>query len=161
MTYGTSKALTANAFARTGYTFNGWNTKADGTGTQYANKQNVNNLTTANGSKINMYAQWKPISYTITFNGNGATSGSMPAMSMAYGTAKNLAANVFTRSGYAFSKWTTNANGTGTAYANGQSVSNLTTTNSTNIVLYAQWTPVGRSGSVSGGNAGGGLCRTG
>ena len=53
-----TKALKANAFTRTGYTFTGWNTKADGTGTAYANSQKVKNLTKA-GKTIKLYAQWK------------------------------------------------------------------------------------------------------
>ena len=56
MTYGTAKTLTANTFEVTtaGITskqvFNGWNTKADGTGTSYADKASVNNLSSTNGA---------------------------------------------------------------------------------------------------------------
>ena len=57
-TYGTSKALTANAFKRTGYTFSGWATSAGG-GVKYTNKQTVNNLTSTAGGTVNLYAVWK------------------------------------------------------------------------------------------------------
>jgi uncharacterized repeat protein (TIGR02543 family) len=57
--YGNSYKLTANKFKRTGYTFNGWNTKANGKGTSYKNKASVKNLTTAAGKKVTLYAQWK------------------------------------------------------------------------------------------------------
>jgi uncharacterized repeat protein (TIGR02543 family) len=50
-----SQALTANAFTRAGYTFDGWNTAADGSGTSYANLQSVS---FANGGKTTLYAQW-------------------------------------------------------------------------------------------------------
>ena len=50
--------LTANTFTRSGYTFKGWNTKADGTGTNYIDKAQVNNLAEANGS-ISLFAQWE------------------------------------------------------------------------------------------------------
>ena len=50
---GTEVALTANKFARTGYTFKGWNTKADGSGTAYADKATVKL-----DSDITLYAQW-------------------------------------------------------------------------------------------------------
>ena len=59
MTYDTASNLTANAFVKTGAKFVKWNTKADGTGTDYANKQSVKNLTTENGKVITLFAQWK------------------------------------------------------------------------------------------------------
>ena len=139
MTYDVANNLTANGFTKTGYVFAGWNTSADGTGTTYTDKQSVKNLTATNGATINLYAQWKPISYTIKFDGNGATSGSTASMSMTYDVAKNLTANGFTRTSYKFIGWNTKADGTGTNYTNKQSVKNLTTTNGATITLYAKW----------------------
>ncbi|MBQ7734244.1 MAG: InlB B-repeat-containing protein, partial [Synergistaceae bacterium] len=52
--YNTATALTANAFTRTGYTFNGWNTKQDGSGTPYADKATIT-LT----ENVTLYAQWQ------------------------------------------------------------------------------------------------------
>ena len=66
--YDATKTLTANGFTKTGYSFVGWNTKADGTGTAYMNKQSVNNLTSTNGATINLYAQWKIVTYTNVIN---------------------------------------------------------------------------------------------
>lgn len=57
-TYGTAKALTANAFTRTGYTFQGWATSASGT-KAYSDKQSVSNLTMTAGVVVNLYAVWK------------------------------------------------------------------------------------------------------
>ena len=57
--YGTSYTLKANAYKRTGYTFNGWNTKADGSGTSYANKASVKNLSAKDGATVTLYARWK------------------------------------------------------------------------------------------------------
>lgn len=57
-TYDTAKALTTNGFVKIGYTFNGWNTKADGTGTKYTDGQSVKNLTSTNGGTVTLYAQW-------------------------------------------------------------------------------------------------------
>ena len=56
-TYGTAKALTANAFTRTGYSFQGWATSASGSKV-YNNKQTVSNLTTTAGAVVNLYAVW-------------------------------------------------------------------------------------------------------
>ena len=58
-TMNVAQNLTANTFTRTGYTFAGWNTKADGTGTSYKDSQSVTNLTTANNGTVTLYAQWK------------------------------------------------------------------------------------------------------
>ncbi|MBQ8228370.1 MAG: InlB B-repeat-containing protein [Clostridia bacterium] len=140
MTYGSAKNLTANAFSKTGYTFNGWNTKADGKGTAYADKASVKNLTSTKDGTVTLYAQWKANSYKIAFNGNGATSGSMSNLAMTYGSAKNLTANAFSKTGYTFNGWNTKANGTGTAYVDKASVKNLTSTKDGTVTLYAQWT---------------------
>ena len=77
--------------------------------------------------------------YSVKYNANGG-SGSMPNSSHTYDTAKNLTANTFTRTGYAFTGWNTKEDGSGTSYINGESVKNLTTTNSGTVNLYAQWT---------------------
>ncbi len=55
--YDSSFELTANAFTNDGYTFTGWNTAADGSGTSYDDTQNVVNLTTS--TSVTLYAQWQ------------------------------------------------------------------------------------------------------
>ena len=87
------------------------------------------------------YSETTKIEYTIKFDGNGSTSGSTASMSMIYGTAKNLTANGFKRTGYQFAGWNTKANGSGTKYSDKQSVNNLSSTNGATVTLYAQWTP--------------------
>ena len=58
-TYDVEQNLTSNGFSREGYVFVGWNTKADGSGVKYEDKESVVNLTaTANGT-VTLYAQWK------------------------------------------------------------------------------------------------------
>ncbi|MCR5645005.1 MAG: InlB B-repeat-containing protein [Bacteroidales bacterium] len=76
-TYGVAQNLTANAFERTGYTFAGWNTQADGNGTSYTDQQSVSNLTPENGATFNLYAQWTANQYTVTLDqqiGSGGTT---------------------------------------------------------------------------------------
>ena len=51
---GVDNVLSANTFTREDYTFTGWNTAADGTGTAYADKATVN----FDADTI-LYAQWK------------------------------------------------------------------------------------------------------
>ena len=58
------------SFSRTGYDFVKWNTKADGTGTDY----NPNATINLNGTAVNLYAIWTPIKYTITYNLDGGTN---------------------------------------------------------------------------------------
>ena len=63
-TYDNNCTLNENKFTRTDYSFTGWNTKSDGTGTSYSNSTEVKNLTSTNGATITLYAQWTPNNYT-------------------------------------------------------------------------------------------------
>lgn len=55
------------------------------------------NPDTCGNATIDIYAQWAPINYTVTFNGNGATGGSMANQSFAYDTPQALKPNAFER----------------------------------------------------------------
>ena len=68
---GESVILAGNTFSRTGYTFTGWNTSADGSGTAY---QPEDVLTMGAVEGVTLYAQWKPSTYTVTYTDglNGA-----------------------------------------------------------------------------------------
>lgn len=129
---------------RVGFAFAGWGTEPAG-GTVFARNDSTLKPSDicpdiASGScSITLYAQWKANTYSIAFNGNGSTSGSMSKLSMAYGTAKNLTANAFVKSGYTFIGWNTKADGSGISYADKASVKNMTATNGTTVTLYAQW----------------------
>lgn len=57
-TYDRRQTLTANAFAREGYRFTGWNTRGDGKGKAFTDKQTVTNLLTHDGAVGVLYAQW-------------------------------------------------------------------------------------------------------
>lgn len=127
--YGESATLNANNFTRTGYTFSGWNTKADGSGTAYGDGASI-----SPSSNVTLYAQWQLNTYSFSFDANGGT-GSMSSGSAAYGESFQLPGNSFTRPKYTFTGWNTKANGTGTAYAD-----NATLTLTEDTTLYAQWT---------------------
>ena len=135
-TYNLPIALTANAFTRTGYTFNGWNTESDGSGTQFTDRQTVLNL--ASAGTVKLYAQWKPKTYTIMFVTNGGT-GSTVSQKTSYDLPTELTLNTFTRTGYSFYRWNTAADGTGSYYTDGQTVKNLAVSGT--FKLYAQWKP--------------------
>ena len=136
-TYGVSKALTANAFTKTGYNFTGWNTAADGTGTKYTDKQNVSNLSSTDGATVTLYAQWTPATYTITYKdqGNVKFSGSHASgypTKHTYGTATTL--STATKTGYTFGGWHTDAACTNKVTSLGA------TAYTAAITLYAEWT---------------------
>ncbi len=138
--YDATYTLSSNAFSKTGYTFAGWNTKADGSGTAYADKATIKNLTTQNKAVITLYAQWKANSYTIKYNGNKATSGKVsPQKALLYGKNYKLSANKYKRTGYKFTGWNTKKNGKGTSYKNKASVKNLSPSAGGEVTLYAQW----------------------
>jgi uncharacterized repeat protein (TIGR02543 family)/prepilin-type N-terminal cleavage/methylation domain-containing protein len=132
---GKDTALSANSFTRTGYTFSGWNTAADGSGTAYAAGGTVN-LT----ADLALYAQWKPITYTVVFNKNGG-KGTMTNQTFTYDVAAALKTNKFYKTYYygILMAGTPPPNGSGTSYSNGQSVKNLASTQGATITLYAQW----------------------
>lgn len=134
-TYDKPQALSANAFKKTGYHFVGWNTRADGKGTSYKDKQQVNNLTVTNGSTINLYAQWQPNTYYIEFRANGG-SGTMQKMTCTYDKAYSLTQNAFTRKGYVYKGW---AGSDGKTYADMAAVKNLTAQDGATIYMTAQW----------------------
>ncbi|WP_302804301.1 S-layer family protein, partial [Eubacterium callanderi] len=139
MTYDQAASLTANGYTKTGYTFSGWNTQPDGGGTTYTDGQNVTNLTSKEGDKVTLFAQWRANSYTIQFDGNTADGGDTASQSMTYDTAVNLTANGYTKTGYTFTGWNTQSDGGGTAYTEGQNVVNLTSVEGERVTLYAQW----------------------
>lgn len=133
---GATSTLPQDTFTRANYVFNGWNTNQDGTGTSYNDQANFT-ATSSTSQNITLYAQWKPIT-TISFNGNGSTSGSMNAITLIGGNEQSLPQNTFARNGYLFTGWNTNQDGTGTSYDDEASYI-ASTTNVNNITLYAQW----------------------
>lgn len=120
---------------KSGYTFGGWNTAANGSGTTYQAADLIN-LT----GNVTLYAVWSnsaPASYSLTYNPNNSSTGNVPSNSVGSGsisTAPNSGG--LTRPGYTFAGWNTAADGSGTTYQPGDSL-NLTS----NITLYAMWTP--------------------
>jgi uncharacterized repeat protein (TIGR02543 family) len=122
--------------ARTGYSFAGWNTKADGSGTDIATGS-----TFLMGSvNVVLYAKWTQLpTYTVTYNGNGSTSGTVPTDANRYlegGTVIVALQGMLARTGYSFIGWNTNADGSGTDIAAGSTL----LMGSANVVLYAKWT---------------------
>ena len=81
----------------------------------------------------------KSKTYTITFDGNGATSGSMSRLNCENGTTYWLPKNTYVRTNYKFTGWNTRADGTGMAYRDEDDVWDLCDEDGGNVTLYAQW----------------------
>ena len=141
--YNTSTALTANTFTRKGYTFAGWNTKTDGTGTSYSDKQEVK--LTANTT---LYAKWTENTYTVTISaGTGGTVS--PSGSQTIGQVTQTTVTATANDNYEFANWTATggvivannsaASTTITATATGTLTANFrsTATNSLTVVAGA------------------------
>ncbi|MCR5832952.1 MAG: BspA family leucine-rich repeat surface protein [Candidatus Saccharibacteria bacterium] len=138
--YGVPENLLANGFARTGYTFMGWNTEANGTGDHYDDQQRVINLDI--DGTVNLYAEWRANTYEIAFDKNAVeATGEMANLEMHYDTAANLTVNIYERAGYTFGGWNSQADGLGQDYTDGQQVNNLTTEANATVTLYAKWNP--------------------
>ena len=145
--YGTSVTLpSAGTMAESGYTFTGWNTQSNGSGSAYAA-----GAAYEIAGNTTLYAQWSPNGNTVTFNANGG-SGIMANETIATGNSAALTANAFTRTGYSFSGWNTDAGGAGTGYANGQNY----VMSSASVTLYAQWTAIAYTVTYNGNDSSGG-----
>jgi uncharacterized repeat protein (TIGR02543 family) len=127
-------AVNSGELSKTGYVFAGWNTAADGTGTDYAEGATY----TLNASLV-LYAKWTQLpTYTVSYDGNQATSGTVPANQVkTQGINLILATNTgnLARTGYNFIGWNTKPDGTGTAYTPGGIYSV-----DASVTLYAAWT---------------------
>lgn len=133
----TATAAEAGVFLRKGHTFAGWNTKADGTGTAYQAGADV--AYPAEGDTLTLYARWRPITYKVRFDGNGAASGTMADLTVAYDAKAALPANRYAKSGETFAGWNTKADGSGTTYKDKGEVTNLASSQDDVVILYAQW----------------------
>lgn len=123
--------LNSNGFVRAGYTFRGWSTTKDGS-IKYSNG---GSYTMGTDSTYTLYAVWRANENTLVFNGNGATSGSTPSMTIATDDTAILTQNGFVRDGYTFVGWSTSASGS-VKYTDGAS---YTMGTSTQYTLYAVW----------------------
>ena len=149
LTCGKVAKLAACGFTREGFTFTGWNTAADGSGTAYDAKEVIVDDLAAAGETITLYAKWREVSqdptpaagaYTIAYDLNGA-EGSVASRSVQCGSVTKIA-DAPTRDNHEFLGWNTAADGSGTAYdAKEVIVSDLAAAGET-ITLYAQWKAV-------------------
>lgn len=137
--------ISSNKPTRKGYNFAGWSTSANGDvvyqpGAEYKNDQN--------GGTVTLYAKWTTWEHTVTYDKNVPANSkktdvkNMPGnQTKIYDQNLTLQSNVPTRIGYTFVKWTTNKDGTGTAYQPGSQYSYNRDSDGGTVTLYAVWTP--------------------
>ena len=128
-----SAVIALGAATRTGYQFGGWYASADFGGDA------VTTIASGSTGDVELWAKWTANRYAIAFNRNGATDGQMDNEAFDYDEAKALTACAYTRTGYHFTGWNTEADGSGTAYADGETVQNITAEHNATVTLYAQW----------------------
>jgi uncharacterized repeat protein (TIGR02543 family) len=115
-----------SGLSRSGYNFGGWNTAANGSGTNYY----AGTSYTPTGN-VTLYARW--YNYTVSFYANGG-SGTVPSQMVTSGSSITMPSGYgLTRSGYRFVCWN-NSSGTGTDYYAGSSY-----TPTYDITFYAKW----------------------
>lgn len=93
---------------------------------------------TIDDKDYNIYANTAPNTYTVKYNDNGG-AGTIADSNHTYNVASKLTANSFTRVGYSFLGWSTNATDTTPKYKDKADVINLTSTNGGVVNLYAIW----------------------
>ena len=127
-TYGEPLLLPEELPLRAGHRFLGWNTSPDGSGDSYAPGSEL----TAEGD-LQLYAQWEPERYTLTFDERGGANGPGQAEKI-FGQELLLPDKKPTRAGYRFLGWNTRSDGTGDSYAPGARY-----LAEGDAILYAQW----------------------
>ncbi len=128
-THGVSLTLRTNSgnLARTGYTFTGWNTQANGSGTDYA----VGGSYTADASAT-LYAKWTANPYTLNLDAQGGRVSASP-VTVIYGSGYGMLPTP-TMGGLYFAGWWTGPNGSGIRVR-----AETIVTTAANHTLYAKW----------------------
>ncbi len=133
---GATVTVKENSLEKTGFSFVGWNTKSDGSGTDYAADATFK-MPAAN---VELFAKWSAqATYKVTYNGNGNTGGEVPADTNNYlentdVTAKQNSGNLV-KTGFSFVGWNTKSDGSGTDYAADATFKMP----AANVELFAKW----------------------
>ena len=121
-----SKTITLANPTRSGYTFGGWYTSSDFSGSA------VTQISGSSSQSITLYAKWIVISYTITYYLNGGTNNSDNPTSVSVESETITLASP-TKNGYVFDGWYTSSDFSGSA------VTQISSSTSQSITLYAKW----------------------
>jgi hypothetical protein len=122
---------------KTGDSFAGWNTTTDGLGTTYSQGQTF----AMGAANVTLYAKWTTApTFAVTYDGNGATGGAVPASTTRYEAGQLVSASgntgTLVKAGSLFGGWNTLSDGSGTTYTASQTFA----MGSADVMLYARWT---------------------
>lgn len=134
---GTPVAVSTNSgtLVNTGFSYMGWNTAADGSGTNYVADGTATYSATTD---VTMFARWSANALSVTFNSNYGTPTTVSQLFTA-GASQDLRTNTFVRAGYIFNGWATSAAGA-VVYTDAQSLTTVVA-----LTLYANWTAINYS----------------
>ena len=121
---------------KSGNTFNGWNTQANGSGTPYSAGGTISSIS----ANTELFAQWTPAAaptYSVTYHNNlaGASGSVTDGSTYEAGASVKTQANSFSKSGYTFLGWSTSS-GYQSSYT---TAGNNVTMVAGGLDLYAQW----------------------
>lgn len=135
-TYGTTLALTANAFTKTGYDFYQWKrTDSNNEDHYYADRYSMpGTWTSTNGNTFDFVAQWAQ-NYTVTYS---TAHGTAPSSQTLKYSAATTAASALTDSYYTFGGW--KRSDTNEVISAGTTIKAANVLPTQNITLTAQWT---------------------
>ncbi|MCD7825284.1 MAG: InlB B-repeat-containing protein [Clostridiaceae bacterium] len=143
--YANSVSLSACTYQCEGYSFDSWNTKADGSGKSFSEEASVKNLASAQGDEVMLYAQWTPGTYQIVYDKNvpsaaqGEVSGIVADTVYTYLGDSYASLSKYRLYGYEMTGWNTKADGTGLSVSFGQQLNGLLGYGQSCITLYAVW----------------------
>ncbi|MBU5481402.1 beta strand repeat-containing protein [Blautia sp. MSJ-19] len=137
-------------FVHEGYKIIRWDTRADGTGTQYAIGALIGSGTDHGAwqnregkteeDALELYAIWQRISYTVEFPTPALEhSGTMENQIFEYGKTQPLRSNAYKVAGKRFNGWNTREDGSGISYPADYEESKMTSIDGATVPLYAQW----------------------
>ncbi|WP_340510398.1 InlB B-repeat-containing protein [Bifidobacterium longum] len=149
----------ANPFTRSGYTFTGWNTQADGRGKAYAAGNGFRLVADAKSNPVNtsvLYAQWRINRVALKFDPNGGTGG-YPDITVDAFTTVTIPADAkepkVQRPGFRFTGWAMKpAPGAGDTIL-GPGKGTVAMPDQGSITVYAQWAPAMTTLPFTGGHA--------
>ena len=135
-----------------GYEFAGWNTEPDGTGISYSCDEKVQNLCSTGENSMTLYAQWKPLSFDITYDANtgsgmGSVKGQVRNTPYSYVNDSYVSKDIYYVDGHQFLGWNTKPDGSGIMFAAGENITGKLTSKKEST-LYAIWRLAENTGFV-------------
>lgn len=158
-TWGVENKISSCGYSLPGYEFVSWNTSANGKGTTYNPGDKFTKLSDKNGDTVYLYAQWKKLDYTVSFDLNGGKGTTPKSITKAYGDNVSMPSDTnFKKDDKVFIGWSTDKNDvqkciqsiySGFSYKKADESGEIYMNSPGNMTLYALYTiPVSDVASV-------------